>query len=119
MDSAAFVTLRRIARSAGTILAICYLLLLVTTAVFAPMIAPMSPIVQNPANTLAPPSDLNLLGTDDLGRDVYSSMIYGVRSTLAAGLVAIAVASVPRRLCCFCSPLRNRPRRLRTCRHGA
>ncbi len=94
MVSTVFLTLRRIARNAGVILATGYLVLLVMTALLAPVIAPLSPIAQNLANTLGPPSEINLLGTDDLGRDVYSRMIHGARSTLSAGLVAIAVASV-------------------------
>ena len=63
--------------------------IVVLVAVFGPLAAPYDPNATNFALVLAPPlSPHHLLGTDQLGRDVLSRMLYGARSTLAAGIVS-------------------------------
>jgi peptide/nickel transport system permease protein len=67
------------------------LLVLVVVGVFAPLLAPYDPIrVVGPI--LAPPSGKFLLGTDNIGRDVLSLLIYGARSSLEVGLLATAIS---------------------------
>lgn len=61
--------------------------ILVLIAVFAPLIAPYDPYVQNLKERLLSPSAKHLLGTDELGRDVLSRLIYGSRISLAVGLI--------------------------------
>ena len=61
-------------------------------ALFAPFIAPMDPKEPNYINLLKSPNKDNLLGTDDLGRDVLSRVIHGSRVSLSAGLIAVAIA---------------------------
>jgi len=63
------------------------LLLLALVALFAPLIAPYDPLQQAQAS-LAPPSWENLFGTDNTGRDIFSLVIYGTRTSLAIGLGA-------------------------------
>lgn len=64
-------------------------LIVVLVAVFGPLIAPYDPNATNFAVVLAPPgSPHHLLGTDQLGRDMLSRMLYGARSTLAAGILS-------------------------------
>ncbi|VAX15960.1 Dipeptide transport system permease protein DppC (TC 3.A.1.5.2) [hydrothermal vent metagenome] len=63
-------------------------------AIFAPVIAPRDPDQINTKNLLAPPSLEHLCGTDDLGRDVFSRMVYGARISLTVGFVAIGIATV-------------------------
>jgi peptide/nickel transport system permease protein len=63
------------------------LLLLALVAIFAPLIAPYQPLQQAQAS-LAPPSWANLFGTDNTGRDIFSLVIYGTRTSLAIGLGA-------------------------------
>ena len=64
-------------------------LIVVLVAVFGPLIAPYDPNATNFAVVLASPgSPHHLLGTDQLGRDVLSRMLYGARSTLAAGILS-------------------------------
>jgi peptide/nickel transport system permease protein len=63
------------------------LLLLVVVALFAPLIAPYDPLQQAQAS-LAPPSRQNLFGTDNTGRDIFSLIVYGTRTSLAIGLGA-------------------------------
>jgi ABC-type dipeptide/oligopeptide/nickel transport system permease subunit len=51
-------------------------------AVFAPVLAPYDPLVQDVMHSLAPPSAEHLLGTDGLGRDLLSRLLYGARIDL-------------------------------------
>jgi peptide/nickel transport system permease protein len=67
------------------------LIALVAMAVFAPQIAPDDPNVIDPRSLRAPPSRVHLLGTDQLGRDVLSRLIYGSRVSLSVGFVAVAI----------------------------
>jgi peptide/nickel transport system permease protein len=66
----------------------CAILLLLTfVAIFVPLIAPYDPLQQAQAS-LAPPSLGNVFGTDNLGRDIFSLVVYGTRTSLAIGLGA-------------------------------
>ena len=73
-------------------LAIFVLLMLVVVAIGAPWIAPYQPTAQDVNNMLAAPSASRLLGTDDLGRDIFSRLIYGAPATVYASLLAVSVA---------------------------
>ena len=70
------------------------LLLLIVLAVFAPWIAPHSYSYQNLDLGAQPPSGVFLLGTDTLGRDLFSRILYGARVSLLVGFVATGVALV-------------------------
>jgi peptide/nickel transport system permease protein len=85
------MTRRRIPISA--MLAIAFLALLVILSVAAPWITPSSPIQQNLDEVMQPPSPGHLLGTDDLGRDVFTRLIYGAPVSLYACLLAVGVAT--------------------------
>ncbi len=63
-------------------------------AVFAPLIAPYDPSKIDIKNILVGPSSQHLFGTDDLGRDVLSRMIWGSRVSLEVGFVAIGIATI-------------------------
>src|SRR5690606_26780502 len=69
-----------------------YLLFLLGLALAAPWVAPHSPTHQDAMAVLAPPSAEFLLGTDDLGRDVFSRLIHGAPLTLSASFLAVGVA---------------------------
>lgn len=62
--------------------------LIVLAAVFAPLIAPYDPTTTYPRDKLEGPSRAHLMGTDDLGRDVFSRIVYGARTSLVAGVAA-------------------------------
>ncbi|MGB9920658.1 MAG: ABC transporter permease [Moorellales bacterium] len=70
------------------------LVLLVFTACFAPWLAPYDPYQPGVGRPLEPPSREHLLGTDTLGRDTLSRLIYGSRTALLVGFVSMAIASV-------------------------
>ena len=69
-------------------------LALVVTAAFAPWIAPYTPLGQDLANRLAPPSAAHWMGTDELGRDILSRVIWGARITLMI-VALVAIISAP------------------------
>lgn len=72
--------------------AVVILLFLISFA--APIIAPYGPDDLDLYNVLMPPSPAHWLGTDDLGRDVLSRLIYGTRVSLKVGFVAVGIAMV-------------------------
>ncbi|MGD9511882.1 MAG: ABC transporter permease, partial [Geminicoccaceae bacterium] len=77
------------------LLGLAIVLLLVLVAALAPWLAPQSPIAQELAQRLEPPSAAHWLGTDELGRDIYSRIVWGSRITLAiVALVAVIVGPV-------------------------
>ena len=69
-------------------------LFLFVVAALAPFLAPCDPDAIDRHNILSPPDSRHLLGTDDLGRDVLSRMIYGSRISLLVGFVAVGIAVV-------------------------
>lgn len=70
-----------------TILSLCVILALVFIAIFAKYIAPYDPFEQSLKDRLMHPDMKHLLGTDELGRDILSRLIYGARISLITGLV--------------------------------
>jgi peptide/nickel transport system permease protein len=68
-------------------------LLLVFAAIFASFIAPYDPNLPNLKENLQQPSTAHLLGTDNLGRDVVSRLIFGTRISLMVGFVSVGVAT--------------------------
>ena len=64
------------------------------TATFAEWISPYDPYETYLDNRLAQPSRDHLLGTDTLGRDTLSRIIYGARSTLMIGVIALSIAAL-------------------------
>jgi ABC-type dipeptide/oligopeptide/nickel transport system permease subunit len=85
---------RRLSRHKGALVSSIVLLTLVLLAVFAPLIASYDPTAANFQARLQPPSAAHLLGTDALGRDVFSRILYGGRISLSVGLIAVLVAVV-------------------------
>ena len=69
------------------------LAVLVLTAIFADVLAPYDPLAAQPEIRLAPPSWAHFFGTDDIGRDVFSRIIYGARISLWVGLLAVGIGT--------------------------
>jgi peptide/nickel transport system permease protein len=67
--------------------------ILVITAIFAPLLAPYDPYKQDISQALRQPSKVHLLGTDVVGRDTFSRVIYGTRTSLIIGIIAITIAA--------------------------
>jgi peptide/nickel transport system ATP-binding protein len=71
---------------------LAFLLLVIVAAIFAPLIAPYPPDLQNLNITNAGPSGLHWLGTDDLGRDILSRLIWGGRISMRATFEIVGIA---------------------------
>jgi len=72
---------------------LAYLVGLVLLSVLAPWVSPYSPTDQRVAMTLEEPTAAHWLGTDDLGRDVLSRLIYGAPASLYASFLAVSIAT--------------------------
>lgn len=70
------------------------ILLIVFTAIFADVLAPYDPLFTNPVIRLTPPGWQHFFGTDDIGRDVFSRIIYGARISLWVGLLAVGIGTL-------------------------
>jgi peptide/nickel transport system permease protein len=73
---------------AGGVIVLCFLLI----AIAAPLLAPYNPLQTSFLTVRKPPSALHWFGTDELGRDVLSRLIWGARASLLAGCVSVAIA---------------------------
>ncbi|MCG2623431.1 ABC transporter permease [Arthrobacter sp. I2-34] len=82
---------KRFLKQRAGMVAVVFLLLVVLTAVFAPWLAPLDPNKQNLGQILQYPSAEHLLGTDDLGRDVLSRLLYGAQVSLVAAVQATGI----------------------------
>jgi peptide/nickel transport system permease protein len=86
--------LRRFLFNAGVVLSILWLVLIVVAALFAAWVAPHDPNAQDLAHTSAGIGAGHLLGTDDLGRDVLSRLIYGTQGSLQVTFETVGLALV-------------------------
>ncbi|MCU0490184.1 MAG: ABC transporter permease [Chloroflexaceae bacterium] len=66
----------------------------IVISLLAPLLAPYGPLQQRVVNRLKPPSAVNWFGTDQLGRDIFSRVLYGGRISLPAGLLVVLGAGV-------------------------
>lgn len=91
----AYVTWLRFSMNPLALGGLIVVVLLVLAAWLAPFVATHNPLAQNLQAALLPPSGANWFGTDELGRDVYSRLVYGARTTLyIAILVTIIVGPI-------------------------
>ncbi|AWX54120.1 ABC transporter permease [Brevibacillus brevis] len=65
---------------------------LIVVAIFAPLIAPFDPNAQDYNKILISPDGEHLFGTDDLGRDIFSRVVYGARISIQAALISVGIA---------------------------
>jgi len=81
--------LKRFLRNQLAVLGLLMVFLVVLIAIFAPWIAPFDPLEQNYDEILQPPSRQHLMGTDALGRDLFSRVVYGSRYALMIGIAVV------------------------------
>src|SRR3989441_9119216 len=86
--------LHRYARNRLALAGLWVVLGIVLVAIFAPWFAPASPIKPDFGNLLQSPNAPHPMGTDDLGRDVLSRVIYGARTALLAGVISVGIAVI-------------------------
>lgn len=77
------------------VLSLIFLAIAFICALFAPWIAPYSPVATSPADILAPPNlfSKNILGADNQGRDILSRIIYGAQTSVKVGVLSVLLAA--------------------------
>ncbi len=85
---------RRFRRNKSAVVGLIMLLVLIIMALFAEFIAPYDPIEQDLLNRMQPPlqSPEHILGTDELGRDIFSRIVFGARISVSVGLIAVSIS---------------------------
>lgn len=90
-----FKRFRRVFLGRGVVVfGLFVLIFFIVVAVFAPLIAPYNPNDNDVANALLQPSKAHLLGTDTLGRDTLSRIIFGARTSLLIGLSVVFISTI-------------------------
>jgi len=84
----------RLMKDLPAVIALGFLVLLVLVAILAPLVAPHDPAAQGIAPPFSGPAPGHLLGTDDLGRDTFSRLVFAARASLGVGLMVIGIALV-------------------------
>ena len=85
---------KRLKKNKMSMFCLIVIVLLILIAIFAPLIAPCDPNLQDYTAILQAPSKLHLLGTDEYGRDILSRIIYGTRVSLSVGILAQVIATI-------------------------
>lgn len=86
--------LQRLVKNRLSLAGVFIVALIVVAAALAPYIAPYDPIAQDYDALLLPPSPQHPMGTDDLGRDIFSRVVYGTRYALLIGVAVVALELV-------------------------
>ena len=86
--------LRRFSKEKTAMFGLIVIVFFALIAIFAPLLAPYDPLQQDIPNGLALPSAEHWMGTDKLGRDIFSRMLYGARISLGAGLGVVLISAV-------------------------
>jgi peptide/nickel transport system permease protein len=84
--------LRRLFARKGAVAGLIVIATFIALAMLAPWIAPYDPIATSWTLVRKPPSALHWFGTDELGRDILSRIIYGARASLMAGAISVGIA---------------------------
>jgi peptide/nickel transport system permease protein len=92
LESPARRALRRLMARKGAVVGLVVIAAFILLAMFAPWIAPYDPITTSWTLVRKAPSALHWFGTDDLGRDILSRVIYGARASLLAGAISVGIA---------------------------
>ncbi|MBI2172360.1 MAG: ABC transporter permease [Chloroflexi bacterium] len=87
-------TLKALLRHRLSVFSLIYITIATGAAVFAGPLSPYDPNAIDPVNALAPPSWAHPLGLDDVGRDVFSRLLYGARVSMEVGLLSATLAIV-------------------------
>lgn len=92
LESPAQRALRRLFKRKGAVVGLAVIAAFVVLAVFAPLVSPYDPIATSWSLVRKAPSAQHWFGTDDLGRDILTRVIYGARASLMAGATSVGIA---------------------------
>jgi peptide/nickel transport system permease protein len=91
-DSPARRAVRRLLKRRTAVVGLVVVVLMVLLALFAPWVAPFDPLATSFTIVRKAPSDTHWFGTDEVGRDLLSRVIWGGRASLAAGVISVSIA---------------------------
>jgi peptide/nickel transport system permease protein len=92
LESPAQRARRRLFARKGAVAGLVVIVIFIVLAVLAPLIVPYDPVATSWTLVRKPPSALHWFGTDDLGRDIFSRVIFGARASLVAGAISVGIA---------------------------
>jgi peptide/nickel transport system permease protein len=92
VESPARRAVRRLLRRRGAIFGLAVIVIFVLLAVLAPWVTPYDPIAQSWMTVRKAPSAVHWFGTDEVGRDVLTRVVFGARASLMAGVISIGIA---------------------------
>ena len=84
--------LRRLVRRRGAMVGLAFVVFFVALAIFASWIAPYDPLATSWSAVRKAPTAAHWFGTDEIGRDVLSRVVWGARASLLAGLVSVGIS---------------------------
>ncbi len=84
--------MRNLMKNKMALAGLLFIIVILLFALFAPLIATYDPSYIDARNILSPPSKDHLFGTDTLGRDIFSRIVYGSRISLSVGFIAVGIA---------------------------
>ncbi|MEZ4734339.1 MAG: ABC transporter permease [Caldilineaceae bacterium] len=87
-------TWRRFRRHKLAIAGLVFISIIALMGIFAPVVAPLDPLKTSLIDSLVPPNSTYWLGTDPVGRDVWSRTVYAIRVSLSVGIVAVGISLV-------------------------
>ena len=87
--------LSRLFRNYSALAGMVIIAVIVIVAVLGPSFTPYNPLLPQPLNRLKGPDPSHVFGTDSLGRDIFSRVIFGSRISLLIGLISVAISLVP------------------------
>src|SRR5215475_9137059 len=90
LDSPARRARRRLFKRKAAVLGLVVISAFILMALLAPLIVPFDPVAASWTLVRKPPAALHWFGTDELGRDILSRVVYGARASLLAGLISVA-----------------------------
>lgn len=85
---------KRLQRNRRAMVGFVIIIIILFLAIFAPLIAPYGYDQQDPSATLIAPCFKHLCGTDQYGRDIFSRLLFGAKSSLVIGLISVSIAAV-------------------------
>ncbi|HWL21242.1 MAG TPA: ABC transporter permease, partial [Bradyrhizobium sp.] len=92
LESPSQRALRRLFKRKGAVAGLVVVATFILLALFAPFVAPYDPIATSWTLVRKAPSAQHWFGTDDLGRDILSRVMYGARASLMAGAISVGIA---------------------------
>ncbi len=83
--------MRQFLRDPAAVAALAVVVLLILSALLAPVLAPTDPYDNDLSAAMAPPGDMHILGADDQGRDMVTRLLFGLRLTLLIGTLSVVI----------------------------